>query len=150
MSTYTEILYQIVFGSKNCKSFLDEKNQEKLFNYIAGIVSAKKSVPYRIGGHRNHLHLIIYLHPTESLSNMVRDIKRASHLWMDEKKDDFKLFPGWQNGYGAFTYDYSSKIHLVQYVKNQKEHHKKISFQEELIELLKEQGIEFDDRYLFE
>jgi putative transposase len=86
MSTYTEILYQIVFGSKNCTPFLDLQNQDKLFNYVAGIVNRKKSVPYKIGGYNNHLHLIIFLHPTESLSNLVRDIKRASHYWMTEQK----------------------------------------------------------------
>jgi hypothetical protein len=81
---------------------------------------------------------------------MVRDIKRASHHWMAEQKNIYNSFPGWQNGYGAFTYDYSSKSNLLQYVDNQGEHHKKISFKEELIVLLTEHGIDFDLKYLFE
>jgi len=150
MSTYTEILYQIVFGSKTCIPFLNQQHQDKLFNYIAGIVSRKKCIPYRIGGHSNHLHLVLYLHPSEPLSNIVRDIKRASHHWMSEQNDIYKSFPGWQNGYGAFTYDYSCKSNLMQYFDNQQEHHKKISFREELIALLTEHGIDFDSKYLFE
>jgi putative transposase len=149
MSTYTEILYQIVFGSKNCTPFLNLQNQNKLFNYVAGVVSGKKCVPYIIGGYSNHLHLIIFLHPTESLSNIVRDIKRASHFWMTEQENTFCAFPGWQVGYGAFTYNYSSKMNLIRYVENQTEHHKKISFQVELIEFLNEYGIDFDAKYLF-
>jgi len=81
---------------------------------------------------------------------MVRDIKRASHFWMIDKKDLYKSFPGWQVGYGAFTYSLSAKSNLVNYVKNQETHHKKLSFQEEYIRLLNEHEIKFDIKYLFE
>jgi putative transposase len=94
MSTYTQILYQIVFGSKNGVPFLIPQNQDKLFNYIAGIVSHKKCIPYKIGGHLNHLHLIIYLHPAQSLSSLVRDVKRASHHFMTDQNTIFMDFPG--------------------------------------------------------
>ena len=148
MSTYTQILYQIVFGSKNCVPFLNTLNQGLLFNYIYGIVQNKKSVPYIVGGHSNHIHIIVSLHPTESLSEFIRDIKRASHKWMEENKS-FSDFIGWQVGYGGFTYDYSSKRNLIRYVENQAEHHKKIDFQDELVMIFKEQGIEYDLKYLF-
>ena len=149
MTTYTQILYQIVFGSKNCIPFLTNQNQEVLFNYIAGITRNKKCIPYCIGGHGNHLHLIIHLHPSESLSDFIRDIKKGSTDWMQENKNSFMLFPGWQVGYGAFTYDFSSKNNLVNYVRNQAEHHKTHTFQKELAELLEEFGIKYELRYLF-
>ena len=91
---------------------------------------------------------IVSLHPTESLSELVRDIKKASHNWILDKKS-FSNFYGWQVGYGGFTYDYSSKKNLIRYVENQEEHHKKINFQDELIAILKEKGVEFDSKYLF-
>jgi REP element-mobilizing transposase RayT len=148
MSTYTQILYQIVFGSKNGLPFLNQQNQDKLFNYIAGIANNKKSIPYKIGGHLNHLHLIIYLHPSQSLSDFVREIKRSSHNWMLDQKANFRTFPGWQVGYGGFTYNYKSKKDLIRYVENQAEHHKRVNFQDELIKLLNDYGIEFDEKYL--
>ena len=149
MSTYTQILYQIVFGSKNCLPFLNTQNQTELYNYIYGIVQNKKSVPYIVGGHSNHIHIIVSLHPTVSLSEFIRDIKRASHNWILEKKDLYSTFYGWQVGYGGFTYNYFSKKNLISYVKNQTEHHKKNDFQSELILILKEQGIDYDLKYLF-
>jgi putative transposase len=148
MSTYTQILYQIVFGSKNGTSFLIPQNQDRLFNYIAGIISNKKCIPYKIGGHLNHLHLIIYLHPAQSLSNLVRDVKRASHNFMTDQNTIFSDFRGWQVGYGGFTYNYSSKKDLILYVENQAKHHQQISFQDELIKLLNEYRIVFDEKYL--
>jgi putative transposase len=149
MSTYTQILYQIVFGSKNCIPFLTTQNQGMLFNYMAGIAQNKKCVPYCIGGHSNHLHLIIHLHPTESLSDFIRDIKKGANDWMLENNSNYFSFTGWQIGYGAFTYDYSSKHKLINYVKSQVEHHRKVTFQEELIKLLEEFEIKYDLKYLF-
>lgn len=128
MSTYTQILYQIVFGSKNCAPFLNSQNQTNLYNYIYGIVQNKNSVPYIVGGHSNHIHIITTLHPTVSLSESIRDIKKASHNWMTEKKDLYSTFYGWKVGYGAITYNYFSKKNLIHYVKNQNEHHKKNRF----------------------
>jgi len=149
MSTYTEILYQIVFASKSRLPFLTPQNQDALFKYIAGIVNNRRSFTYIIGGHKSHIHLIIFLHPSEALSDLVREIKKASHFWMLEKKEDFGLFPGWQVGYSAFTYDCSAKRNLIRYVENQAEHHKKQTYQQELVKVLNEFGIQYDEKYLF-
>jgi putative transposase len=149
MSTYTQILYQIVFGSKYCTSFITSKNQETLFNYIAGIARNKKCIPYSIGGHGNHLHLVVHIHPTVALADFVRDVKKGANDWILKNIHDYSCFPGWQIGYGAFTYNYQAKSNLVSYVKNQFEHHKKVSFQDELKKLLEESGIKYDERYLF-
>ncbi len=149
MSTYTNIIYQIVFGSKKAQGFIDSQNKDILYGYIAGVIRKRKSFPFIVGGYFNHLHLITSVHPSEDLSNLVRDVKRASHIMMKERRDLFPHFPGWQVGYGAFTYNHNCKENLVNYVKNQEVHHKKIDFVQEFIGVLKEHEIEFDERYLF-
>jgi len=149
MSTYTQILYQVVFGSKKCANFLTERNQNVLFRYIAGVLRNKNCYTHIVGGHANHVHLVFSLHPSQSLSGLTRDVKKASELMMLNKKSMFLRFTGWQVGYGAFTYSIDSKNILIKYVENQKEHHRKISFREELIGFLKNHGVDYNEKYLF-
>ena len=148
MSTYTQILYQIVFATKDHQPTMSEPGQERLYRFITGIIQNHNCHPYRINGVEDHLHIITHLHPTVALSNLVKDIKLGSSD-MIKKELIFPNFGGWQDGYGAFTYSISAKDKLIEYVKNQKEHHKKVSFKEEYIGLLKEHGIEFDEKYWF-
>jgi len=147
MSTYTQILYQIVFSPKDRKPVLIKENREALYRYIWGILKNKKCHLYRIGGVENHIHIVTHIHPSISLSNLVKDIKRASTEFI-KQENLFPQFDIWQRGYSAFTYDFSAKDNLIEYVKNQEAHHKKESFKDELIKLLKEHGIEFDERFL--
>lgn len=148
MSTYTQILYQIVFTTKNNEMTLNDSGQEKLYKYIWGILKNKKCHLYRIGGVSDHIHIITHLHPSVAVAVLVKDIKLSSSSLI-KKENVFPYFKGWQAGYGAFTYSILAKDSLIEYVKNQKEHHKKVSFREEYISLLKEHGIEFDEKYLF-
>jgi REP-associated tyrosine transposase len=148
MGTYTELLSQIVFGSKNHLPFLNRENEEKLFGYIAGICRNKKCLPYIVGGYRNHLHIIISIPPSIAISHLVKEIKNASSYMMKDDKILFRDFISWQEGFSAFSYQKSVKDELVRYVRNQKEHHKKRSFVEELVELYREFEVEFDLRYL--
>ncbi|WP_461638331.1 transposase [Labilibaculum euxinus] len=148
MSTYTQILYQIVFSTKNRDKTLREIDRERLFHFIGGILVNKNCHLYRIGGVEDHIHIVTHLHPAIALSNLVKDIKlgtcdfiKSNHILPD--------FSGWQEGYGAFTYDVSAKDNLIAYVKNQKEHHSKLSYREEYIQLLEEHGVEFVEKYLF-
>ena len=147
MSTYTQILYQIVFTTRNRKKCLCKKDREKLLMYIYGILKSKECHLYRINAEPDHLHIITHIHPSVSLAALVKDIKLASTALI--KKDTiFPGFNGWQDGYGAFTYSITAKNNLIEYVKNQEEHHKTKSFREELIDLLNEQGIAFDMKYM--
>ena len=107
-----------------------------------------KCVLYRINGVEDHLHIITHIHPTVSVSSLIKDIKVSSSTWVKEEKV-FSNFDSWQVGYGAFTYSIKEKEVLINYVKNQESHHKTISFRDELIELLKEHEIDFDEKYLF-
>lgn len=120
---------------------------EKLYKYIWGILKNKKCTLYRVNGTENHLHLVTHIHPSVSVSSLVKDIKVSSSVWIKEQ-NIFPNFISWQEGYGAFTYHVSQKNALINYVKNQREHHHIKTFKEEFVELLKEHGIEFDDRYL--
>jgi len=148
MSTYTQILYQIVFATKSHEACMIESGREKLYKYIWGILKNKQCHLYRIGGVEDHLHIITHIHPTIAIANLIKDMKLASSSFI-KSQNIFPNFNGWQDGYGGFTYSISAKDNLVEYVKNQKDHHKKISFREEYINLLNEHGIEFDEKYLF-
>ena len=147
MSTYTQILYQIVFSTKDREKILLEDNREKLFRFIWGILKNKNCLLYQINGVEDHLHIATHLHPTIALSSLVKDIKIASSQWIKQNQI-FPDFTAWQEGYGGFTYSIKEKGVLVNYVKNQKEHHQVKTFREEFIELLNEHGIKFDERYL--
>ena len=148
MSTYTQILYQIVFGSKDYTPFLSIENKDILFGYIAGVLKNKSCHSYIVGGACNHVHIITHLHPTIALSFLIKDIKRASHELIFREQSMFHNFPGWQIGFGAFTYHISSKESLINYVKNQASHHKTITYKDELIKLLQENFMEYYDDYL--
>jgi len=149
MSTYTQFLYQLVFGSKGHLPFLSSGNQEILFAYIAGILKKKSCHSYIVGGASNHLHIITHIHPTICPAYLVKDIKEATHAMILRERKLFLHFPGWQVGYSGFTYHISSKESLISYVKDQAEHHRTVSFKEELISLLKENNVDYIDDYLF-
>ena len=148
MSTYTQVLYQIVFSTKKRKPCLSKGNRDKLYKYIWGTLKNKNCHLYRINGVEDHLHIISHLHPSIALADLVKDIKLSSCSMINQKLL-FPSFNGWQNGYAAFTYSISEKNRLIEYVKNQEAHHKEISYKEELIRLLKEHEIEYDEKYLF-
>jgi putative transposase len=147
MSTYTQIIYQIIFSTKHREPLMIKKSRDELFKYIWGIIKNKKCHLYRINGVEDHLHIVTHLHPSVSLASLVKDIKVASSLHIKEQ-NLFEGFIGWQDGYGAFTYTVKEKDRLIEYVKNQEEHHKIKTFKEEYRELLLEHEIEFDEKYL--
>ncbi len=102
---------------------------------------------YRINGVEDHIHIFSDLHPSIALADYVKDTKVASSLWMKES-GKFPDFNGWQDGYGAFTYNIRERDMIINYVKKQKEHHRKESFYDEYKRLLIENGVEFDEKYL--
>lgn len=147
MSTYTQILYHIVFSTKNRERTLKKSGRIELFKYIWGILKKKNCHLYQINGVEDYIHIVTHLHPSVSLSSLVKDIKVSSNLFIREN-NIFENFKGWQAGYGAFTYCINAKDNLVDYVKKQEVHHKKSTFKEEYIKLLSEHKIEFDEKYL--
>ncbi len=119
MSTYTQFLYQLVFGSKDHIPFLSSMNQDILFAYIAGILKNNFCHSYIVGGACNHIHIITHIHPTKCPAYLVKDIQEASHVMICRERSLFQNFPRWQVGYSGFTYHISSRESLINYVKNQ-------------------------------
>jgi REP element-mobilizing transposase RayT len=148
MSTYTQILYQIVFSTKNRAPVLTLNNREKFYLYIWGLINQKNCHLYRINGVEDHLHILTHLHPSVALAALVKDIKVASALYIKEQKL-FPDFSGWQKGYGAFTYGPEAKDNLIEYIKNQEQHYAKKTFKEEYLKLLEEHQITYDEKCLF-
>lgn len=148
MSTYTQLLYQIVFSTKHRKPALIKENRRQLYKYLWGILNNKNCHVYRINGIEDHVHIITHIHPTITISSLVKDLKTSSNRHI-KKEQLFTDFTGWQDGYGAFSYSIKEKDRLIEYVKNQEAHHKAITFRDEYRALLQEHGIEFDEQYLF-
>ncbi len=147
MGTFRQIYYQIVFSTKNRESSICEECEQELYKYIWGVINNLKCRLYRINSMPDHIHIFSDLHPTVCLSDYVKNIKVGSNIWMKES-GKFPIFNRWQDGYGAFTYSIREKDMIIDYIKKQKEHHRKESFQDEYRHLLKGNGIEFDERYL--
>ena len=147
MSTYTQICYHVVFSTKGRQPVLKVPRREELFRYIWGILKNRQSHLYRINGVEDHLHILTSLHPTVSLADLVKDIKTGSAHW-NKENSVFPMFSHWQDGYAAFTHSQREIDGLIEYIKGQKEHHRRTTFVEEYRKLLLEAGIEFDERYM--
>ena len=149
MTTYSKLTYHIVFSTKHRVKSIREQVRKPLYRYIGGVIRIRAGHLIEIGGIEDHLHLLVNFSPASSVSSMVRDIKAHSARWANGLPETEKRLE-WQRGYGAFTVS-DSKIESVRtYILNQREHHRKRTVEEELIELLKRHHIEFDTRYLFE
>jgi putative transposase len=146
MSSYRQLLYHNVFRTKDSLPSINQDHADELYAYITGIIKNKNSHLYRINGVENHVHIISDLHPSISLADFMREIKAYSSSWM-KSSGLFPSFNNWAEGYGAFTCSYMDKERLVDYIKNQQEHHKKKSFEDEYRILLEESGITIDERY---
>ena len=148
MSSYRQILYHIVFCTYDRRATLPPEHHEELYKYIWGIIRNRNGVLYRINGIENHIHILFDLHPSVALADFIKEIKTASNAWM-KSSGKFPKFSSWAAGYCALTYAYRDKDMIVNYIKKQKEHHKKVTFEDEYRTLLAEHGIEWDEKYLF-
>ena len=144
--SYTRLLYHIVFRTKNSKNTIPEQHEKELYAYLMGIINNKKSKLYRIGGMPNHVHLLVDIHPTFAVSDFMKELKEYSSKWL-ATKPDFPDFEGWAVSYAAFTYNLNDKQIIIDYIKNQKKHHKMVSFEEEYRKFLIDNGIDIDERY---
>jgi REP element-mobilizing transposase RayT len=148
MSTYTQITYQVIFSAKYREPvFQDKEDRLRLYAYMATVIRNKRCHVYAVNGVEDHLHLLFSLHQSVALGNLIKDVKLAASAWIKTNS----LFPGftnWQRGYSAITYNVEAIPGLIIYVENQEEHHKKESSLEESKRLLREQGIDFDERFL--
>lgn len=149
MSTHTQILYQIVFSTKHRQKCLLKKNRNVLFRYMSGILHNKNCKNIQINGVEDHVHILMNLHPSVALADLMKEIKVSTNAFIKEK-GLFPMFTGWQIGYGAFTYSNDALSNLTWYVQNQEVHHGEITFEEEYISLLEEQGVDYELKYVFD
>jgi REP element-mobilizing transposase RayT len=146
MSSYRQHLYHIVTRTKNNLPTIKQEYSDKLFAYITSIIKNKKSFLYRINGVQDHIHILTDIHPSIAPADFVKDIKVYSSLWI-KKSGLHPRFEGWTEGYASLTCSFGDLERLISYVKNQQNHHQKESFEDEYRRLLKEAGIEIDERY---
>lgn len=147
-NTYTQIHVQFVFAVKFRNGLIHASFKEELYQYISGIIKANNHKLLAINGMPDHLHVFIGMRPTQSISDLLQDIKGSSSKWINEKKF-LKVKFEWQEGYGAFSYSKSHVKNVIKYIQNQENHHKKEFFREEYLKFLKVFEIEFDERYIF-
>ncbi|MBS1728270.1 MAG: IS200/IS605 family transposase [Armatimonadetes bacterium] len=144
MSTYLSLNVHIVFSTKNRNPYLQGELQTRAHEYMGGTVRGLGAIPLEIGGVEDHVHLLLRIKATHSISNLVQEIKKASTNRLQEDVRDF----AWQGGYAALSDGYSEIAEVTKYIQNQVEHHRKMTFAEERLEILKLAGIEYDPRFL--
>jgi REP element-mobilizing transposase RayT len=147
--TYSQIYLQVVFAVKGRENLIAQSWKDELHKYISGIIKEKEQKPIIVNGMPDHIHAFIGLKPSMRISDLVRDIKNNSSKFINEKgwlKGKFS----WQEGYGVFSYSHSHIERVYNYILNQEEHHRKKTFKDEYLELLKKFNIEFKEAYVFD
>jgi putative transposase len=145
MSTYTQILYHIVFSTKRREPVLDKPRRDDFYRFTWGVLRERKSHLYRIGGIEDHVHILCSLHPTIALADLVKEIKTASSSWI-KGQNIFPSFRHWQDGYGAFTCSWRERHALIEYIRHQEDHHKAEPYKTEYERLLTEADLVIDER----
>jgi putative transposase len=145
----SNILTHIIFSTKDRQSFIHDRIELRLYAYIKTICQDHECHLLQIGGTSNHIHLFVNLSRKQALSKFVNEIKSHSSRWIKTIDNDSQNF-AWQSGYGAFSVGQLEYQKVIDYISNQKEHHKVISFQEEYLRFLKIYGMKYDEKYLWE
>lgn len=148
-NTFTSLRYHIVFTTKNRERWIDAGIEERVWAFLGGIARQNKMTALQVGGMPDHIHLLLGLGATMSVSEAVKLIKGGSSLWMKSEFEGKRGF-AWQDGYGAFTVSASNVEEVAEYIRNQREHHRQRTFQEEYIAFLKKHGVSYDERYVFD
>lgn len=146
-NTYTQIHIQAVFAVQNRKSLINPEWKDELYKYITGIIQSYDHKVLQINGMPDHIHIFFGMRPTQSISDLMKQVKQDSSRWINSKGFVSGKF-SWQEGYGAFSYSKSHVPRVIKYIANQEEHHKSKKFGDEYLELLKESGIDYDERYI--
>ncbi|MFB6263360.1 MAG: IS200/IS605 family transposase [Bradymonadaceae bacterium] len=147
--SYTDLNYHVVFATEGRQNLVTDAIRDRLYDYIGGIVRNLDGRAKAIGGTADHVHLLASLHQTTDVSTAVRDIKSNSSTFVNDL-DDFRPTFAWQTKYAAFTVSRSRVSEVVEYIENQREHHRTRSFAEELVVLLERHDIDYDEEYLWE
>ncbi len=145
--SYVQFYTHIVFHTKNNEKFIREDIEDELYSYLGGILRNNKSIPLQIGGTYDHVHMLCTLPKTMTPADLVEEVKKSSSKWIKTKGHPYRKFY-WQDGYGGFSVGWSQVEIVKKYIRNQKQHHRKVQFIDEYKNLLDEYGISYEDRYL--
>lgn len=145
----SSILIHLVFSTKNREPFLTPEVEAELYPYMASVFKAMKSPALIINGTSDHLHTLFSLSRVVTIADLVEEVKAGSSKWIKTKGREFRNFH-WQSGYGAFSIGQSQVPTVKRYIRRQKEHHRRVSFQDECRKFLKAYEVEFDERYVWD
>ncbi len=148
-NTYSQIYIQIVFAVKGRENLISKIHREELHKYITGIVQNRGQKMLSIFCMPDHVHLLVGIKPSITISDLVRDIKAGSSNFINQQYYVNGKF-NWQEGFGAFSYSKSQIDTVIKYILSQEEHHKKTTFREEYFDFLEKFEIDYDEKYLFE
>lgn len=148
-NTYTQCYFHLVFSPKNRDALIKKGWKNNLEKYITVVVQNRKHKLLAINAQTDHIHILIGYYLSELIPDLVEDIKTSSTHWVNENRFSAFKFE-WQKGYGAFTHSKSQIDAVVKYIVNQDNHHKKKTFRDEYLEILRKNEIEFDEKYVFE
>jgi putative transposase len=147
-NTYTQIHIQTVFSVQDWNCIIKKTWKNELYQYITGIIQNHGHKVLAINGMPDHLHVFFWMRPTQSLSDLMKDVKGDPSKWINKKGVVTGRF-SWQEGFGGFSYSKSQVDNVIDYIKNQEIHHHKKSFIEEYLEFLEKFEVPFDERYIF-
>ena len=139
----------LVFSTKYREPLIDEAIESELYAYLGGICNQLECQPIKIGGFKDHIHILCMLSKKTALMKLVEELKSHSSKWIKTKGENYRNFY-WQGGYGAFSVNPAEMDVVVRYIENQKEHHRKKIFQEEYRGFLKKYKVEYDERYVWD
>lgn len=148
-NTYTQIHLHLVFAVKHRTAVITPAWKHDLYNYITGIIQNHTHKLLAINGMPDHIHILIGMRPTQSLSDLMQAIKQSSSKWVNDNRLTRGRF-AWQEGYGAFSYGKSQLPAVISYIENQEEHHRKRTFLDEYRQFLDTFGIDYNEQYLFQ
>jgi putative transposase len=145
--TYTNLLYHCAFSTKQRLRLIADDVQPELWAYMGGIARSNRFKALAVGGTDNHCHLLLVLPPALPVAKAVQLIKAGSSKWMREHPEREQF--GWQEAYGAFTIGESQVAHTIEYIQTQREHHARVSFEDEFLAFLRKNQVTFDEQYVF-
>lgn len=145
--SFTNLLYHVVFSTKNRIPIITPEIQERLYEYMGGVIRNEQGILLEIGGVADHVHLLVKVPPSKAVADFMRVLKTSSSKWVHETWPEASQF-AWQTGYGAFTVSHSIVPKVRRYIQEQEKHHRHMTFEEELIRILEMHGVEFEQQYV--
>ena len=145
----SQVYIHITFSTKNRVPIIDDQMKPRLFEYLGGICNRLEFQVLQVGGHNDHIHILCMLSKKITQIKLMEEVKKSSSKWIKTIDEKYRNFY-WQNGYGIFSVNPSETDVVVNYIRNQKEHHKKHSFQDEFRAFLKKHRVEYDERYVWD